>query len=630
MKTIKEDFEDVQMIEPVPETRTQFHVYQNLHFISDLHFEKGQITIGSNHSADLFLDHQSVEGIHALVDIESGKAILTNQFPENGLRLNGEPVLKARLHPDDVIAIGPFALKIKKTGQIGTTTTDKEIFYSVRLVNRYNSAADRDIAAVGLSRLLNVNLEKTKNLVARDLFVIKKGASGLEAARIQNSMLKARVICDVQLEKNENTPPLSQSTLNRKPEELPGLQSTESLKEDLHPVETTAPFVQEDTLETFLVYEDDDEEEEELWEAPFCLEEELPLSLMLPQKESVKQPMMISWQHWLTSMGFHLAVFLVFFMYFAFQAGVPQKQELHFVKIDRSMLEQINLPKPKAKPPKKPTPEIKAQKPKKVAKPEKKKPIKRQSSPATKTAKKKKKVKNAVTRAKTNKDPKAGGGFGKGNIKNRNINQTGLLSVLGDDTPAVTSAAMAVAVSNLDAVKVPGATEKNFSVGGLIGALGDGKIVVASGAIVQTKGSAQVLRSAGAKGKGEVAALTRGNTGKKQVQAMVTAKMNRTVKIEGGMSRELVKKVIDQHLDEITYCYEMALMVTPSILGRVVFEWKILKSGRVGQVRIVSSNVNSSQIHDCIKSAIRSWQFPKPVGSEVIVSYPFVFDLVSF
>ena len=40
------------------------------------------------------------------------------------------------------------------------------------------------------------------------------------------------------------------------------------------------------------------------------------------------------------------------------------------------------------------------------------------------------------------------------------------------------------------------------------------------------------------------------------------------------MSREMVKRVIDQHLDDITYCYESALIGNPSIMGRIVFEWK--------------------------------------------------------
>ncbi|MBT8342542.1 MAG: AgmX/PglI C-terminal domain-containing protein, partial [Desulfatitalea sp.] len=41
-------------------------------------------------------------------------------------------------------------------------------------------------------------------------------------------------------------------------------------------------------------------------------------------------------------------------------------------------------------------------------------------------------------------------------------------------------------------------------------------------------------------------------------------------------------------------------------------------------------SINSHQIHDCIKAAIKTWQFPKPTGAEVVVSYPFIFDLVAF
>ena len=96
------------------------------------------------------------------------------------------------------------------------------------------------------------------------------------------------------------------------------------------------------------------------------------------------------------------------------------------------------------------------------------------------------------------------------------------------------------------------------------------------------------------------------------------------------MSREAVKKVIDKHLDEITYCYESALIANPSIMGKMVFEWKILLSGRVGEVKIKSSSINSSEIHSCIKRAIKSWRFPNPQGAEVIVSYPFIFDVVGF
>ena len=139
-----------------------------------------------------------------------------------------------------------------------------------------------------------------------------------------------------------------------------------------------------------------------------------------------------------------------------------------------------------------------------------------------------------------------------------------------------------------------------------------------------------MLRSAGVRGKGRIAALEKGKTGEKHVKGMVTATLTKTVRIQGGMSREAVKRVIDQHLDEISYCYECALIADPSLMGKMVFEWKILMSGKVGEVRIKSSTIQSSELHSCLKGAIKSWQFPKPTGAEVVVSYPFVFDIIGF
>ncbi len=341
-------------------------------------------------------------------------------------------------------------------------------------------------------------------------------------------------------------------------------------------------------------------------------------------------PSTFTWRHWVSSMGSHLVVLLCILIYGYFHTGTPEKIEPIFAKVDPALIKQLELKKTPEVPkkelqPLKPEPRPVAEK---VA-PAKKTPTKRVTKTASKKTQKKKSRKTPGTAQAASKDPNAGGGFGEGNIKNRNINQTGILSLLGSKGPGDGRAAV-VSVTNLDAVPVPGATEKNFSVGGIKGSLGDGKIVVATGEFIQTKQSQQILRSAGASGDGQVAALERGDTGKKKVQAMVTAKLNRTVKIEGGMSREMVKRVIDQHLSEITYCYESALISNPSIMGRIAFEWKILMSGEVGEIRILASSVNSHEVHDCIKSAIKSWQFPKPVGTEVIVSYPFVFDLVAF
>ncbi len=343
-----------------------------------------------------------------------------------------------------------------------------------------------------------------------------------------------------------------------------------------------------------------------------------------PEVSVAETPPTFTWRHWAWSAGVHLTMAICLSVYMYFQAVAPKTPEPHFVKIDQALLNQLKakkLPKKKTPPPK-PEPKQVAQKVKPSKKAPKKKPPKQVAQKSKHTSKK-------ARATKSSRHPKAGGGFGKGNIKNRNINQTGLLSVLSSANIAGPSEALA-SVTNLDAVQVPGATDKNFTVGGLKGTLGNGKIAMAGGQIIQTKGSKQVLRSAGVRGKGSVAALERGTTGKKRVQAMVTAKMTRSVKIEGGMSREMVRRIIDQHMEEIVYLYEVALRSNPNIMGRITFEWKILMSGRVGEIRIVASSVNSNELHDGMKAAIKSWQFPKPVGTEVVVNYPFVLDLATF
>ncbi len=347
----------------------------------------------------------------------------------------------------------------------------------------------------------------------------------------------------------------------------------------------------------------------------------------MPEKSNKKDL-----KFFLISLGIHAALVLSLLI----QSFVASQEDINiepiFATIDSVELEKIIKkrtppPKPKPKPPVKKEPV--------VVKPAEKKPVKKivKKKPAKSVVISKKKVKNnkkSKQVARKSSDPNAGGGFGKGNVVNRDVNQVGLLSMLGNNTGAVSSSAALASVTNLDAVSSPGAGKNNFKVGGIVGKLGTSKISMPTSGIISTQGSNQVLRSAGASGKGRVAAMEKGKTGQKAVQGTVSAQMTKSVRIQGGMSRAAVKKVIDQHLDEINYCYETALISNPSILGKVTFEWKILMSGRVGEIRIKSSSLNSHELHACIKSSIKSWQFPKPTGAEVIVSYPFVFDIVGF
>jgi hypothetical protein len=744
-----------------PQPQAHFFIYKDLAYVSDRRFDKDHISIGRSPQADVILNHQSVADIHALVHFEGEQAFLTNRYPNNGLRLNGRSVGIEALQHEDIIDIGPFSLKIRIAAPEAVQPCVPNVRYAVRLVNRYDSPTALQQAAQGLSKLLRSDISKVSPLIAKDHFIIKKNLDGMEATRWQNTLLKAGIVCDLQIE--EALPPgapglkveerrLQVEPVRLRPAEDVQVQLTRDAVVAKKKAGQADEFKSKGSAAFQKLIEDEEDDEDEVWEAPFSLSQKLGTSapriqgsekfptwmqvvktignsvvdaaflvqgtkysldtgsgrtclvhfrskneslvyitpqmsgflensrgettadlnsfktddylfsrrkslyrIPFPENGAVvvseggcryriataahhpsaevtvaRPEQILSWRHWACSTAVHVLFLLCISVSIYFQASAPKLQGPLFVKIDPSLLKQLEPVKapepPKVQPP---LPEPEPQKAVQKVEPAKTKPPENKAKPDTIATKAQKTSPKATAAVQPSRHPNAGGGFGEGNIKNRNINQAGILSVLGGVSLGGPSEAIA-AVTNLDAVPVPGASEKNFTVGGLKGSLGNGKISMATGEIVQTKSSQQVLRSAGARGNGDVAALERGTTGKKQVQAMVTAKMSSTVKIEGGMSRELVKRVIDQHLDEITYCYEMALMSNPSILGRIVFEWKILMDGRVGEIRIVASSVNSTEIHDCIKSSIKSWQFPKPVGAEVVVSYPFVFDLVAF
>jgi pSer/pThr/pTyr-binding forkhead associated (FHA) protein len=639
--------------------QTHFSVYEELKLVADQVFEKNRITIGRSRRADLCLDHDAVEAIHAEVHHRKRKVFLTNRFPRNGLRLNGRSVGMVELRPDDVIQIGPYSLQLEiietETVELGhrppvdktpaTEPASEALTETDAVTAAPQEPPPAPVIEVAFTEIFEDLPDEDEEETWEAPFSLQSElaqTAGTESHREEAPPRQLQVIRTIDetvvdvcnLNGRERyvidtaAGRIRLVDANRKGERFVSLLPAFGGYLQAPSGEVTAD------LGSYKQPEYLKDRKKQLYRMPLPAERAVVVEAQgcsyriarvdrhsTPDVSLAARPADLTWRHWVFSTGIHVLLLACLALALALKTSAPETPRPHFVEIDPAMLEKL---KPPEVPPKPELPEAA-----KKTEPPKPEPIKPQQPPK-KVAKKRPAKKKVARSQPVSRHAKAGGGHGKGNIKNRNIKQAGLLSMLGSPSGSGAASAMA-AVSNLDAVALPGASDKNFSVGGLKGALGDGKISVATqGAIMQTKGSQQVLRSAGAGGSGDVAALERGTTGNKKIQAMVTAKMNRKVMVNGGMSREMVKRVIDQHLEEITYCYETALMTDPSILGRIVFEWKILMDGHVGETRIVSSSVNSHALHSCIKTSIKGWQFPEPVGAEVVVSYPFVFDLVSF
>ena len=98
-----------------------------------------------------------------------------------------------------------------------------------------------------------------------------------------------------------------------------------------------------------------------------------------------------------------------------------------------------------------------------------------------------------------------------------------------------------------------------------------------------------------------------------------------TPDVHGSLSKETIRRVIGNHLNEVRHCYSQRLVSRPDLQGRVAVRFMIGVSGAVQLSAVTSSDVGDPQVGTCIANAIKRWDFPAPEGGgAVIVNYPFV------
>ena len=97
------------------------------------------------------------------------------------------------------------------------------------------------------------------------------------------------------------------------------------------------------------------------------------------------------------------------------------------------------------------------------------------------------------------------------------------------------------------------------------------------------------------------------------------------VTIRGSLPKEVIRRVIKQHLPQIRYCYEKELLRSPGIFGKVSTQFVISGAGTVSTAKVAETTLNNRAVESCITQKIRTWRFPKPKGGGiVVVKYPFV------
>lgn len=96
--------------------------------------------------------------------------------------------------------------------------------------------------------------------------------------------------------------------------------------------------------------------------------------------------------------------------------------------------------------------------------------------------------------------------------------------------------------------------------------------------------------------------------------------------VVGGLSREVINRVIQKHYSEIKYCYEKELSKNPELYGKVTVLFLIDGGGAVGEALVQQTTLASDPVETCMINHVRRWAFPAPRGGGTVqVTYPYVF-----
>jgi Ca-activated chloride channel family protein len=95
--------------------------------------------------------------------------------------------------------------------------------------------------------------------------------------------------------------------------------------------------------------------------------------------------------------------------------------------------------------------------------------------------------------------------------------------------------------------------------------------------------------------------------------------------IRGALHRDIIRRIVRAHVNEVRHCYNQGLVGDPGLAGRVVIQFVISAIGKVSVSTVASSELTDEKVGQCIARAVKRWSFPKSEGSgTVLVNYPFL------
>lgn len=166
---------------------------------------------------------------------------------------------------------------------------------------------------------------------------------------------------------------------------------------------------------------------------------------------------------------------------------------------------------------------------------------------------------------------------------------------------------------------------QNFGFGGL-GLRGTGRGGGGMGQGTIGMGNFGTIGRGGGRGDGE-GGYGRGVGGFRGRSAGVPQVRTGGAEVRGSLSKEVIRRVVHRHINEVKFCYEQQLNARPDLSGRVTTRFVISPTGSVQSAMVASSSLRNEAVESCIVNAVRRWTFPAPDGGGVVVvNYPFLLD----
>ncbi len=96
--------------------------------------------------------------------------------------------------------------------------------------------------------------------------------------------------------------------------------------------------------------------------------------------------------------------------------------------------------------------------------------------------------------------------------------------------------------------------------------------------------------------------------------------------VVGELDKDLIRRTVRAHINEVRRCYEKQIDRDPNARGRVAIAFEIDAKGKVQASTLQESTMKDPAAGECIAAAVKGWKFPKPRTGTVSVVYPFVLE----